>query len=134
MPPQVCGNRDITWCLTVAPQQSQWVGGQKLVDISMAYASKVDSSGKPVEVSTEKKDTPTPAQPAAQPAATTWSFASATPAAAAPAAAAQPAINKLCEFEFIAYNSSSNYKQKPYVRPPHVGYRRWLQVTALRVC
>lgn len=117
--------------VVVASQQHQWVGGQRLFDISMAYASKVDASGKPIAVSTEKDTSLAPAstqQPAAQPAATSsWSFSMPTATTATPAATA-PSINKHCEFEVIMYNPSSNYKQKAYTRPPHVGYRRWLQV------
>jgi hypothetical protein len=113
-------------------QQSQWIGGQKLLDISMAYASQLDTTGRPTEVSTEKKATvaaPAAAAPAAAPAASWGSMSyAAAPAAAAPPAVATPVVNKLCEFEVIVYNQSSSYRQKPYVRPPHVGYRRWLQV------
>ena len=106
----------------------------------MAYASMVDATGRPMEVSTEKKastTTPVIAQPAIQPPATnSWgsmSFGSTAPSAAAAAVApAVPVVNKLCEFEVIGYNQSSIYKQKPYVRPSHVGYRQWLQVLFIK--
>ena len=110
-------------------QQNQWIGAQKLLDISMAYASKVDSSGKPLEVTTATPPSTT-TQPTQAAPTVSFSFAAA-PAATAQAATVAPVINKQCEFEVILYNPSSNYKQKPYVRPAHVGYRRWLQVTDL---
>ena len=103
----------------------------------MAYASQLESNGTPIEVSAEKKNSSSGSAPATAPtqapAATpapsfVWGATAvgATPSAVAPQA--QPVLNKMCEFETIVYNPSSSYRQKPYVRPPHVGYRRWLQV------
>ncbi len=110
------------------PQQ-QWLGGQKLADIVMAYASHIDSNGRPVPVSSVDSGTASSSQNQT-PQLQAGGWAGGLLANSQPATAQTlPQINKSCEFEIIAYDLNSKYPaNKPYVRPSHVGNRRWLQV------
>lgn len=111
----------------VQPQQ-QWLGGQKLADIAMAYASHIDANGRPVPVSSIDSGVSPSIQtqaPQIQPGGWAGGLLSTNQPAVAPSL---PQVNKSCEFEIIAYDLNSKYpSNKPYVRPSHVGNRRWLQ-------